>query len=38
MTDTPAPAATVTNALLGSLARHVLAAAGTALVTRGLVD
>ena len=40
MTDTApaAPAATVARALLGSATRHLLTAAGTALVTRGIVD
>ena len=38
MVDTPAPAATVARALLASLVRHALTVAGTALVTRGLVD
>ena len=38
MPDTSAPAATVARALLASLVRHLLTMAGTALVTRGLVD
>ncbi|WP_404711471.1 hypothetical protein [Sphingomonas sp. MMS24-J13] len=38
MSDIPAPAATAARALLASAVRHALTAAGTALVTRGLVD
>ncbi|UAK24333.1 Pam3-gp28 family putative phage holin [Sphingomonas nostoxanthinifaciens] len=38
MSDLPAPAATAVHALLASLVRHALVAAGSALVTRGIVD
>jgi hypothetical protein len=38
MPNTPTPANTAARALLGALVRHMLTAAGTALVTRGIVD
>ncbi|UAK24170.1 Pam3-gp28 family putative phage holin [Sphingomonas nostoxanthinifaciens] len=38
MSDLPAPVATAVHALLASLVRHALVAAGSALVTRGIVD
>lgn len=38
MPDLPAPAETAVRALLASAVRHALVVAGTALVTRGIVD
>ncbi|UAK25665.1 Pam3-gp28 family putative phage holin [Sphingomonas nostoxanthinifaciens] len=38
MNEHYAPAATAVHALLASLVRHALVAAGSALVTRGIVD
>ncbi|UAK23689.1 Pam3-gp28 family putative phage holin [Sphingomonas nostoxanthinifaciens] len=38
MPDLSAPAATAVHALLASFVRHALVAAGSALVTRGIVD
>lgn len=38
MTEITAPAATVARAIAGALVRSLLKIAGTALVTRGLVD
>ena len=38
MTDASAPAATAARAIAGAILRHILTAAGTALVAHGYVD